>query len=186
MTMPMYRPAVVSGMRFFSAEAAEEPVVEEAAPISAPLRTTSTAKHRNIRYPQRKLNDVCRLVRGLNADEALNQMKLNPKKGARFLYSCIRNARTAAINNFDLDSSRLVVSEAYVGRATPKPFRRSHAKGRFVIAQHPRSHLYVVLEYVAKEEGEVRLGRFGRKNSTIERTLERIEQYHEKQAAALE
>ena len=53
-------------------------------------------------------------MRGLSVAEALIQLKLSPKPKAVYVFNCIRNARTAAINNFGMDQDRLIVGALWV------------------------------------------------------------------------
>jgi ribosomal protein L22 len=87
----------------------------EASPSPSPsaqlpsLRQESTAQRHNIRIGHFKLNEICRLVRGLNVDEAIIQMALSQKKKALYVKYAIQNARRAGIHNFQMDPKRMIV-----------------------------------------------------------------------------
>ena len=166
--------------------------------ISRATRSYSLARHRNIQITPTKLNDICRLVRGLAAHEAIAQCTLSPKKKARLVGACIRNAVTAGVNNFQMSSERLYVAEAIVGASTH--LKRVQWKGRGKIGTRRRyfSHLTVILKeqptlladgeklqgmwgVQTKRNGgrshrggiEVRVGRKGRKVWTVAAARER-------------
>ena len=172
--------------------------------ISRATRSYSLARHRNIQITPTKLNDICRLVRGLSAHEAIAQCKLSPKKKARLVGATIRNALTAGVNNFQMAADRLYVAECIVGAATHLKRVDYRAKGRIGIKRRYFSHLTVLLKeqptllaegeklqgmwgvQTARNGGrshvggiEVRVGRKGRRVWSVERARERVMAYAE-------
>lgn len=142
-------------------------------------------RHRNIPITARKLNEICRLVRGLNVNEALIQLKLSPKPKAVYVFNCIRNTRTSAMNNFGMDSDRLIVAEAWVGHAVSPSFPDFRAKGKANMKVRGRAHLTIALRHVPMKDGEVRLGSRGRKHATIARTRQWLKTIKENEQAAM-
>lgn len=71
--------------------------------------TGANARHRNIRISPRKLNDLCRLVRGLPLEDAVAQMSLHRSPKAIYIRKCLQTARNNAVNNYNLNGGRLVV-----------------------------------------------------------------------------
>jgi large subunit ribosomal protein L22 len=115
-------------------------------PVPAgPQRVESRAIHRNLAASASKMNEVCALVRGMSVEEALTQLSFSQTRKAVHVKNCIRNARTAAVNNFGLDSERLYVAEAWVGRAKHVKRPDYKAKGRFGMKSKYKCHLQVVV-----------------------------------------
>ena len=172
--------------------------------ISRATRSYSLGRHRNIQITPTKLNDICRLVRGLAAYEAMAQCALSPKKKARLVGACIRTALTAGVNNFQMNADRLYVAEAIVGAGTHLKRVDWKGRGRTGTKRRYFSHLTIILKeqptLLAEGEKlqgmwgvqtrrnagrshrggiEVRVGRKGRKVWTVERARERVRQYAE-------
>jgi len=84
------------------------------------------AMARLLRSSPRKLNLVAQLIRGLKAEQALNQLTFNRRRIAREVKKVLMSAIANAENNHDLDVDRLVVAEASVGKSlVMKRIRRS-------------------------------------------------------------
>jgi large subunit ribosomal protein L22 len=172
--------------------------------ISRATRSTSIAHHRNIQIAPTKLNDICRLIRGLNVSEAIIQCSLCPKKKAVFVANCIRNAATAGVHNFQMDRDRLYVAEAVVGHGAHRKAIDWKGRGKTGIKRTYFSHLTIKLReqptllglgeklpgmwgVQTKATGgsshrgglEVRVGRVGRKIATVERQREKLRMYAE-------
>ncbi len=87
---------------------------------------------RNIRISPKKANLVSGLVRGINVNDALNQLKLTPKKGAKILYKVIDSAASNAENNLKQNREKLYIKEIVVTkgptykRSLPVSRGRSH------------------------------------------------------------
>ena len=172
--------------------------------ISRATRSYSLSRHRNIQITPTKLNDICRLVRGLAAYEAMAQCRLSPKKKAKLVGACIRNAVTAGVNNFQMNADRLYVAEAIVGAGTHLKRVEWKGRGKTGVKRRYFSHLTIILKeqptllavgeklqgmwgVQTRRNGgrshrggiEVRVGRKGRKVWTVERARERVMQYAE-------
>ena len=72
---------------------------------------------RLLRTSPRKLNLVAQLIRGLKADQALNQLTFSRRRIAKDVKKVLMAAIANAENNHDLDVDRLVVAEASVGKS---------------------------------------------------------------------
>lgn len=95
---------------------------------------------KNIRISPRKLRLVADLVRGKQVQNALDELTLTNKKGARILHKVLKSAIANATDVATVDVDRLSVSEVMVdmgpalkrflpraqGRATPIKKRMSH------------------------------------------------------------
>ena len=99
-----------------------------------------------IRGSARKLNLVAELIRGLEADKALQQLSFNRRRVAGEVKKVLMAAVANAENNHDLDVDRLVVAEASVGKALVMKRFRPRARGRVGRIKKPFSRLRIVVE----------------------------------------
>ena len=104
------------------------------------------AMARLLRTSPRKLNLVAQLIRGLKANEALNQLTFSRRGIARDVKKVLMSAIANAENNHDLDVDRLVVSEATVGKSLVMKRFRARARGRAGRIEKPFSRLRIVVE----------------------------------------
>ncbi len=109
------------------------------------------AKARTLRISPRKLNLVAESIRGLKADKALAQLTFSTKRIAEEVKKVLMSAIANAENNHNMDVDRLVVSEAYVGKAMVMKRFQAGAKGRANRIIKPFSNLTII---VAEKEVE--------------------------------
>lgn len=178
-------PTTTTHSRSFTAAAAEakqeeqeqEQEPEEEEWVSLATRDYATAQHRSIQISPRKLQFIIRPLRGLSASEAMIQCQLSSKKKAVFVENCISNACVHAVNNYNMDRSRLVIDEIYCTKGRYLKRINFQGRGKTGIRFRYYSHLKVRVREQPPEPGEVRLGKWGQKHTTIKRTLERMEEY---------
>jgi len=103
-------------------------------------------KARNLKISPQKLNDFCKIIRGLRLDEAIMQCGVSPKKAARLVRMGLRSAKANAVNNHGLDGEKLSVYEAIVGKGTHLKRIKIHGRGRSGKMSRYRSHLTVKLQ----------------------------------------
>jgi large subunit ribosomal protein L22 len=103
-----------------------------------------------IRTTPRKLNLVAQLIRGKAVARALTDLQFSKRRIAVTVKKVLESAIANAENNHQLDVDKLVVSEAYVGKALV--MKRFHARGRGKASQVEKtfSHLTIVV----RERGE--------------------------------
>jgi len=100
-----------------------------AATVEAPENWS--ALHRFARIAPRKARLLAGLIRGMRCDEAMEQLRFNPKRGARFVQAVLRSAMVNA-DEQEADMRRLFVKEArvdggpYYRRWRPKDRGRAH------------------------------------------------------------
>ena len=75
-----------------------------------------------------KVNLVAESIRGKKAAVALDQLELSKKRAAPEIRKLLQSAIANAVNNYRLNADRLVVKEAYVGKAMT--LKRFHARAR--------------------------------------------------------
>jgi large subunit ribosomal protein L22 len=108
--------------------------------------TEALAVARLLRTSPRKLNLVAQMIRGLPADQALNQLTFSRRRIAREVRKVLLSAVANAENNHDLDVDRLVIKEASVGKALVMKRFRPRARGRVGRIEKPFSKLRIVVQ----------------------------------------
>ena len=106
---------------------------------------TAKARARTLRISPRKLNLVAESIRGLKADKALAQLTFSTKRISEEVKKVLMSAIANAEHNFNMDVDRLVVSEAYVGKAMVMKRFQAGAKGRANRIIKPFSNLTIVV-----------------------------------------
>jgi large subunit ribosomal protein L22 len=101
---------------------------------------------RLLRTSPRKLNLVAQMIRGLPAEQALNQLTFSRRRIAREVRKVVLSAVANAENNHDLDVDRLVIKEASVGKALVMKRFRPRARGRVGRIEKPFSKLRIVVQ----------------------------------------
>lgn len=130
------------------------------------------AKASTIRSGERKLNVVAASIRGMDAAAALTRLAFEKRRVAQEVRKVLQSAIANAENNHSLDVDRLVVSEAYVGRAFVMKRFHARARGRGASIQKPFSNLTIIVR--ERKDGEVDAKRQARrarglsKKTTIE------------------
>ena len=120
---------------------------------SAPRRvgeTEARAFSRSIRVSPRKLNLVAQMIRGMKAEQALNQLRFNRRQIARDVRKVLLSAIANAENNHGLDVDSLVVAEAWVGKNLVMKRGRPRARGRFGKIMKPFSQITIKLRQVGE------------------------------------
>jgi len=106
---------------------------------------TAKAKARMIRVSPRKLNLLAESIRGLKAGKAVAQLTFSKKRVAEEAKKVLLSAIANAENNHNMDVDRLVVQEAYVGKAMVMKRFQAGAKGRGNRILKPFSNMTVVV-----------------------------------------
>ena len=108
------------------------------------------AQARYIGISAQKTRLVVDMVRGRNADEALNMLKFTPKTAAKAVYKVVRTAVANAEENFGLNRADLIIKQAYADEGPTRKWRRFGARGRFKPVLRRSAHITVI---VAEKEG---------------------------------
>ena len=104
------------------------------------------ALDRSIRSSAQILNLVAESKRGMDASKALIQLDFSKKRIATDVKKVLQSAIANAENNHNLDIDKLVVSEAYVGKALVMKRFRPRARGRGGKILKPISNLTVIVK----------------------------------------
>ena len=106
---------------------------------------SATARARAIKCSPQKLNNLLRMIRGKDVEDALNYLTLSRKRVANEVYKLLASAIANAENNNQLDIDRLYVHEALVGRAFVLKRWDARARGRAVRILKPYSNVSIRL-----------------------------------------
>ena len=104
------------------------------------------AKTKMLRTSGQKLNLVAQLIRNKPVERALNELTFSKKRIAQDVKKCLKSAIANAENNHNLDIDKLIVSEAYVGKALVMKRFRPRARGRGGKILKPISNLTVIVK----------------------------------------
>ncbi|MEM1400084.1 MAG: 50S ribosomal protein L22 [Pseudomonadota bacterium] len=114
--------------------------------------TEAKAFAKLIRSSPQKLNLVASMIRGKPAQHALNDLTFSRRRVAGEVKKVLESAIANAENNHQLDVDRLVVTEAYVGKALTMKRFRPRARGRVGRIVKPWSNLTIIVR--EREESE--------------------------------
>ena len=111
-------------------------------------KNTSLVKavNKNVRTSSRKLALVCNFIKGKKADVALRDLEFSRKRISKDVLKVLNSAIANAENNYALDIDRLVVEEAFVGKAMVMKRMRARARGRAARILKPFSKLTITLK----------------------------------------
>jgi large subunit ribosomal protein L22 len=110
--------------------------------------------HATARYvamsPQ-KVRRVIDLVRGMDANSALDVLKFTPNRAAKPVSKVLRSAIANAEENFGLSRDELYVHKIVADQGPIRRWRRFGARGRFKPIQRKYSHIRVELKEVEED-----------------------------------
>ena len=101
---------------------------------------------RYVRISPRKIQIVCDLIRGKDAQTAMAILMQTPKAASEPLMKLLKSACANAENNFSMDPEKLVVTQVF---ATPGPILkriRPSAHGRAFRVLKRTSHITIVVK----------------------------------------
>lgn len=97
------------------------------------------------RISSSKVTIVARLIKGMDANEALSVLKYTNKAGAKILYKLLKSAMANAVNNHYMDESKLYVYEVYANQGPTLKRFTAKAKGSGARILKRSSHITIVL-----------------------------------------
>ena len=104
-----------------------------------------------IRVSPRKLNLVAETIRGKSAANAVAELTFSKRRAARDVKKVLQSAIANAENNHQLDVDRLVVAEAFVGKALVMKRWAARARGRVGSIEKFFSNITVIVRERAEE-----------------------------------
>ena len=101
---------------------------------------------RYARISPRKVSIVHDLIRNKPADYAMAVLEHTPKSACEYLKKLLKSAMANAVNNYQMDVSRLYVSECFVCPGPILKRIRPVSKGRAYRIEKRSSHVTIVLK----------------------------------------
>ena len=98
------------------------------------------------RISSRKVKIVADLIRGKDVDEALAIVKFTPKASSEVIEKLLKSAIANAENNFNMDRSKLYISEIYANQGPTMKRIRAATQGRANRIRKRTSHIEVILK----------------------------------------
>ncbi|KAG0229728.1 hypothetical protein BGW41_002899 [Actinomortierella wolfii] len=160
-TVPV-RPELGASSLFGDIDSAVKEVpVEEGGKATEKEYEFSTA---NFKTSTKKLRLLANQIKGLDIQDAINQMEFSQKRPGKRIMNTLAFARTNASTQekYNMDPSKLYVARAWVGKGIYHRRIKTHARGKFGIMHHPTAHLKFVLK--ERQPEEVEEGRAKRRN----------------------
>ncbi len=106
---------------------------------------SALAQVRYLRMTPMKCRRVIDLVRGMNVQPALDQLRFQPQAASEPIAKVIASAAANAEHNKQLDPSTLYISQAYVDEGPTLKRFRPRAQGRAFRIRKRTSHITVVV-----------------------------------------
>jgi len=100
---------------------------------------------RGLRISPRKARLVADVIRGKNVNEALQNILLSNRKGARMIRKTLESAIANAENSYNVDVDDLFVVRATIDMGPSMRRLRPRAMGRADIVRRPTSHVTIVV-----------------------------------------
>ncbi len=100
----------------------------------------------NLRIAPRKVRLIANLIKKSSALSALTQLKFQNKKSALPMLKLLKSAMASAVNNFNLSSENLYVSNILVDEGPKLKRFRPRAFGRAGAIHKKTSHITLILE----------------------------------------
>ena len=104
--------------------------------------------HAHLRFlsiSAQKVRLVVDLVRGKNANDALEMLRFVPNRAAEPVRKLLTSAVANAEENFGVSRDDLVVSTIFADEAPTRKWRRFGARGRFKPVLRRSSHVTIIL-----------------------------------------
>lgn len=108
---------------------------------------------RYIRISPRKARQVIDLIRGKNVAEAIAILKFVPHKATESISKVLNSAVANAEHNYEMDSDKLYVKEAFVDGGPSFKRIMPRAMGRADLIKKRTSHITVVVDERQEKEG---------------------------------
>ena len=103
------------------------------------------AEHRYAKISAFKVREVTREIQGLPAEQALDIVRLIPKKAARLIGKTLASAIANAENNNNLRAANLVVKQAVAGEGPTMKRMHTRARGAGAHIHKRSSHIKIIL-----------------------------------------
>ena len=106
---------------------------------------TAKCVAKTVRIAPRKARLVADLVRGKSVTDAMAILKLTPRAASPLIEKVVKSASANAVNNLNMDKSKLFVKEIYVNEGMTMKRYLPRAKGSADRLLKRTSHITVVV-----------------------------------------
>ena len=103
------------------------------------------AEHRYAKISAFKVREVTREIQGLRAEQALEIVRLIPKKSARLIGKVLASAIANAENNNNLRAANLVIKQAIAGEGPTMKRMHTRARGGGARINKRSAHIRITL-----------------------------------------
>ena len=107
--------------------------------------TDIQARVRYLSHSAQKVRSVIDLVRGKNANEALEMLRFVNKGAALPVYKLVASAVANAEENFGVSRDNLFIAKITADESPTRKWRRFGARGRFKPVLRRNSHVTIIL-----------------------------------------
>lgn len=114
--------------------------------------TRPSATLRNARVSTQKACFVLDAIRGKDINTAVGIVTYNPRYASQLIKKLLLSAKANAINNNEMDESKLFVSECFAGDAPTLKRIHPRAQGRAYHILKRNSHITVILDERKEKE----------------------------------
>src|SRR6056297_127449 len=94
----------------------------------------------------KKARLVADAVKGMDVDQALNQLEFIQKKASGIISKAVHSALANATHNFNMDEDNLFVKNIIVNEGPTLKRQKARAMGRAMLIRKRRSHIEIVLD----------------------------------------
>lgn len=148
--------------------------------LPEPRRYEVSTIFKKVKVTPRKMNDLCRKIRWLSAEEALIQLRFSKTRRADLLAYMIRNAMIAGKNNFGMTPSRLIVASCHAVVTGDINYQLDiKGRGRFGRIRSYSTNIMLTLRQKKWQPGELRVGRSGKTHAHKDRQRAKIVLYRQ-------
>lgn len=120
-------------------------IVEVSSGDGTKLALPPTAKVKNVRIAPRKVRLVVDLIRGKTVEEAFSILRFTPRKASPIVEKVLKSAVANAEHNYNMDTSGLIVEQAYVDEGPTLKRYIPRARGSAGRIHKRTSHITVVV-----------------------------------------
>ncbi len=120
--------------------------------IDKDMEQVAKASVKSIKVSPQKANLVLQMIRGLNAEQAINVLDFSRRRISSEIKKILKSAISNAENNHQLDIDKLVIKEATVGKSMVMKRFRPRARGRSGKILKPYSKIKIIVKEIEKEK----------------------------------
>jgi len=142
------------------------------------------AQLNQLRVAPRKVRLLIDLIRGMNIEQAINQLELSKKHASRPVIKLLNSAAANALHNHDLKKETLGIKTAFVNDGQTLHRWMPRAMGRATPIRKRTSHITLILEGEMKEKVKTKKDKEEKNEDVVDaQTVEEVKVKSEKKVA---